>query len=525
MVATLVRLRFRILGNNLKRSTWQLVATILGGLYALGMLGGLLLALIVAGQAGDPRWIGVAVVLGGSLLTLGWVVGPLLIGGVDQTLEPARLAQFPIPLRTLLVGITVAGMLGIPALVSLVAGLGTVAAWIRVPAAAIAAVPCAVLGVLIAVVASRTVAALSASLQSSRRYRELSSVIILFAVILIYPAIIFFTQGSGTFVDTLPGLANGLGWTPLGASWAVPAAIAGGDWVGAALRLLIALATVVLLFVLWRRALATALVTPPSAEIKRVARGKIGAFAWVPQTPAGAVMARSLTYWRRDPRYGQQLISAPLMLVILWFYSTINDGAPFLMWGGPIVGFFLAMVLVTDISYDGTAFATHLIDGVRGRDDRLGRVAAAAVIAVPLTLIATLIGVGLTGEWTRLPAMLGLAFGALATGYGAASVSSARFVMPVKQAGDNPFKSTPGAGFTQGLQTFAVWGIVLLVLSPAIVLTVLDLVIGPLFGWIALIVALVIGVVALIIGIRVGGRLLDRTGPTLLAQLKRMRNA
>ncbi|WP_378147334.1 transporter [Cnuibacter sp. UC19_7] len=525
MVATLVRLRFRILGNNLKRSTWQLIATILGGLYALGMLGALLIGLIFAGQVGDPRLIGVGIVIGGSLLTFGWLVGPLLIGGVDQTLEPARLAQYPIPLRTLLVGITIAGMLGIPALVSLIAGLGTVAAWIKVPAAAIATVPCAILGVLIAVVASRTVAALSASLQSSRRYRELSSVIIMFVVILIYPAILVFTQGSGTFFDTLPGLANGLGWTPLGAAWAVPAALAGGDWVGALLRLLIALATVVLLFVLWRRALASALVTPPSAEIKRVARGKIGAFALVPQTPAGAVMARCLTYWRRDPRYGQQLISVPLMFVILWFYSTINDGAPFLMWAGPVVGFLLAMVLVTDISYDGTAFATHLIDGVRGRDDRLGRVGAAALIAVPLTLVVAILGVGLTGEWSRLPALLGLSLGALLTGYGAASVSSARFVMAVKQAGDNPFKSTPGAGFTQGLQTFAVWGIVLLLLSPAIVLTVLDLVIGPVFGWFALLAGLVIGIVVLIIGIRVGGRLLESTGPTLLAQLKRMRNA
>ena len=38
MVATLLRLRWRVLGNSLKRSRWQLVATIIGGLYGAGVL-------------------------------------------------------------------------------------------------------------------------------------------------------------------------------------------------------------------------------------------------------------------------------------------------------------------------------------------------------------------------------------------------------------------------------------------------------------------------------------------------------
>ena len=45
MVATLVRLRFLLLRNQLTRSPWQLIATILGGLYGLFVLGACIVAL------------------------------------------------------------------------------------------------------------------------------------------------------------------------------------------------------------------------------------------------------------------------------------------------------------------------------------------------------------------------------------------------------------------------------------------------------------------------------------------------
>ena len=113
----------------------------------------------------------------------------------------------------------------------------------------------------------------------------------------------------------------------------------------------------------------------------------------MPQTPAGAVAARCLIYWRRDPRYARQLIVVPLIPLLLWFYSSLNDAPDLMMWTGPLLAFTFALTLATDISYDGTAFATHLIDGVRGRDDRVGSLAAVSVFAVPLTL-----GVA-SGEW------------------------------------------------------------------------------------------------------------------------------
>jgi ABC-2 type transport system permease protein len=526
MVATLLRLRLRLLGNSLKRSTWQLVATIIGGLYALCVLIGVAAGLVALGIFGSLETITTVIILAGSAVTLGWVLFPLVLTGIEQSLDPARLAQFPVPLRTLLIALTLAGLLGIPGIVTTLTGLTTAAAWFRFPLAAVAAVVCSILGVLIAVVASRAVSAASVGLQSSRRARELSGILILIPLMLLGPIIIGLSRGVADAAGALPAIADGLGWTPLGAAWAVPAALAASDPLGAVLRLVIALTTLAALFWLWRFALARALVTPAAGTARTRVRGKLGAFALVPQTPAGAVAARCLIYWRRDPRYARQLIVVPLIPALLWFYSVLNGATDLVMWTGPLIGFTFALTLAADISYDGTAFATHLIDGVSGRDDRVGRLAALAVFAVPITLILAVGGVAVANQWQHLPTLLGLSIGSLLTGFGVVSVSSARYVMPVPQAGDNPFKAAPGATFTTGLQMFVVWGIVLALLIPTGVLAVISFFSdSSVFGWGALACGVVLGVVVLVAGVRVGGSLLDRTGPGLLLSLRRLRGS
>ncbi|UFS59875.1 transporter [Subtercola endophyticus] len=525
MVTALLRLRFRVLGNTLRRSPWQLVAVIIGGLYGLGVLFFAVIGLVALGFA-PIELASTIVVLAGSALILGWILVPLVATGIEQTLEPAKLVQFPLPMSKLLLGLTLAGVLGIPGIITSIAALATVGTWIRYPLAAVAALVCAALGVLICVVGSRLVAALSVSLSSRRRFRELSGILIFIPLILLGPIIFFVAQGVRTSADALPALAGAPSWSPLGAPWSVPADIARGDAGAAALKFVITLVTLALLAVLWRRSLAIALVTPASSARKRVARGKIGLFGVFPATPAGAVAARSLTYWLRDPRYARQLIVVPLIPVLLLFYSYNFHSLTLLNLTGPLIAFLLSLSTYTDVSYDGTAFATHVADGVRGRDDRLGRAVALGIIALPLVLLATFITVAVTGSWGLLPPIAGLAIGAMLSGIGLCAVSSARIVIPVPAAGDNPFKSAPGAGFTTALSAFAIWGILLLLTLPEILLAAASMLFGiALLGWLALLVGVVLGVVFAVVGIRRGGALFDNTAPELLGRLKMLRGA
>ena len=102
MVATLLKLRFRVLGNTLAANPWQLVGFILGGLWAVGLLIGVWIGLFAAGFAGLDV-VAMVVTAGGGILVLGWALGPLFVAGVDTTLDPVKLAPFPLTTNKMMV--------------------------------------------------------------------------------------------------------------------------------------------------------------------------------------------------------------------------------------------------------------------------------------------------------------------------------------------------------------------------------------------------------------------------------------
>lgn len=278
------------------------------------------------------------------------------------------------------------------------------------------------------------------------------------------------------------------------------------------------------MIVIWRWALARAMETLPSSSPAAVSKTGLGWFARFSDTPAGAVAARALTYWIRDPRYAQSLISIPLIPLLIFFYAGTSDNLIILNAVGPILAVLLAMSIYTDVSYDNTAFALHLQKGVSGRDDRTGRVIALAVFAVPVSLLFAIGSVWFTGSWSILPGLLGVTFGVLLTGFGLSSLVSGWFTFTVPAPGESPFKSKPGGGFSLMLSMFALWTILGVLVLPEAILAIIGWVTGQaLYGWLSLVVGIVLGAVLLVVGIRVGGSILDRRGPELLVQLQKQK--
>ncbi|MFG6446266.1 hypothetical protein ACFXP7_13210 [Microbacterium sp. P06] len=528
MVATLLRIRFRILGNTLTRSPWQLVGFIVSSLWALTMLLFVAVGLFFAGSLGvdAARY---AIVIGGALLTLGWVLAPIFVAGIDTTLDPAKLATFPLTTGRMMIALAIAGVTGIPGLATLLGGIATFAAWWRWPIALVAALVCVPLGVAICVVASRTVAALASGLGGRRRVQETVGLIAFVALLFAGPIFLGVTQLLQSGVESgaqFTRILDGLSWTPIAAAWAVPGDIAAGSPVTALLKALIAVATLAGLWLLWQRSLAASTVSPPRSATRRGKAGSLGWFGRMPTGAVGATWARSLTYWLRDARYLQQLMLAPLVPIFVLFYSGGDLTSPF--FAGSAIGsaFFVGIAPYTIISYDGTAFAGVLQTGIRGVADRFGRTLAAASVAVPLIAVVCLVTVGLSGRWDALPAVLGASFGVLLTAYGVCAVSSALLVVPVAASGDSPFKRVPGATFTMGLAGIGLWFVAGVLAAPEIVLAILALALGgPLWTWLTVAVGVVLGLILCAIGVLVGGRVLDRTAPALLTRLKSYKNA
>ncbi|KHL04926.1 hypothetical protein [Sinomonas humi] len=523
MVAHLITLKLVLLRNGLRRSVGQLVGLIIGSLYGLGLLFLAVLGLILLRLA-DAAIAEPIVVLGGSALLAGWAFAPILVSGVDLTLDPGRFALYPIPLSRLLVGQALAGIIGVPGACTAVALAATVVTWARDPLTFIAGIVGAALALGLCVVVSRLVASAVTDLATSRRFREGSRMIMMVPIVLLGPIVGLAIRGMETNLEAMRSLAQVLAWTPLGAALAVPGAVAEGHLLEAFAKLLIAAASLAVAAWAWSRALARALVTPASraSSGSKAGRRGLGPFGWMPASPAGAVAARALIYWVRDPRYGTALIIVPLVPVILFFSSAQQHQSDVFLLSGPLAAFLLAWSLATDVSYDSTAFSLHLTAGVRGRADRWGRALALLTFAVPAAIVIALVPFAVSGRWGLLPAYMGLALGVLLSGSGLASVVSSRFTVTVPLPGESPFKRPPG----NATQTFLVQIGGLLTLGllvlPEIVLVALSVGTGETgYGWAALLVGVVLGSALFVLGITLGGIWLDRRGPEVYASLVR----
>ena len=519
MVAHLLRLKLTLLRNSVRRSPWQLVGLGIGILYALGLV-----ALGITGllflRGADPGVAQTVVVLGGAAALLGWAVVPVAASAADLTLDPARFTTFAVPMPQLLAGLALGGLIGIPGTATTLVALGTVGTWSRSLPGAAGALIGAVLGVLSCIVLSKVVTTATAGLAASRRFKDASAVIFLIPLVLMGPIVAGVAEGIKGSGDFLTGLARTLSWTPAGAAWSLGGELAAGSYGAAALKFLIAVATLGGLALCWKLLLQRALVTPPYAGASRKRAGGLGFFGLFPATPTGAVAARSLSYWLRDPRYAGALVVVPLLPVLLLFQAAQTGSYGMLLFVGPLTAFLLAWSISTDVSYDNTAFALHLSTGVRGVHDRLGRAVACLVFALPAVLALSALPFLFGADVQLLPGVLGLSLGVLLSGMGLSSVVSARYTVAVPLPGDSPFKKPPGnVAQTMAVQ-FGGMGVLILLVLPETALLVAQFVTGSAVpGWINLVLGPVLGIALFAAGVRLGGKWLDARGPELLAQL------
>ncbi|SFR92586.1 ABC-2 type transport system permease protein [Microbacterium sp. cf046] len=526
MVVVLLRLRFRVLANTLGRNTFQLVAVILGGVFSVFLVAAGLGVMLLASTTPAPATQAI-VVVGGSALVLAWLIVPLLFDGVDRTLDPLKLARFPVRTRTLMTAVFLVGILWFPGIATFAVSMGTALAWRLFPAAAAVAIITGLLGAATCIIAAQLMTEVAGTLLRGRGAVRVAIVVVALLLVITPLAVAVVGRTAAGGAETLASLTSAvgvLGWTPLGAVWSVPGRVAAGDVSGAAGAAAIALGTLAVLVVTWRAVLATALRVRGERPARTVAGGRLGLLAWAPSTPAGAIAARSLIYWFRDSRQARQLILLPVLpaLMLLWWSLFHFEWMAIAI--GPVVAALLPLSAFATLSYDGTAFGAELAAGVRGVHDRLGRAVALVVIAGPATIVVQVVVAAIIGRMPDLPALLGLSLGILLISVGVVSVSSARVVVPVERSGRNAFSAQAGAATASIFASYAVAAVTIVLALPVIALMTAALVTGaPLLAWMALAAGLITGVGVALGGIVLGGRLLDAEGPAMLARLRVIR--
>jgi ABC-2 type transport system permease protein len=517
VVAQILRLKLRLLANSFRRSPWQLLGLAIGLLYGFGT------AVLVVGGLISLRFFDVpiatsAVVVLGSIVLVVFTVLPLVLG-IDDTLDPRKFALFGMPTGRLSTALLIASFVSVPTVVVAVMAAGQVATWSRGALPLLLALVAAVLIVVTCVLSARISTSIAAFLLATRRARDTTAILALIGLVSISPALVALVSvdWARQGLDVLARFASVLGWTPLGAAWAIPADAAAGDTGAAMLKLLIAVGWLAVLGLVWR-ALVAAMLTTPQRQAQAKKYAGLGWFGLLPSTPTGVIAARSITYWLRDSRYGTSLIVIPLIPLFMVIALAIG-GLPvqqLALLPLPVMCLFLAWSVHNDVAFDNTAIWLHLSASTPGRADRWGRLLPSLVTGVILIAIGSVISSAVYGDWSVLPSLVGVSSSVLLIGLGLSSVMSARFPYPAVRPGDSPF-AQPQSGSPAGLIQ-AVSFLAILVLSlPALVSAYLGLTVGGHWPLYSLASGLVIGLVVLLGGVAWGGWIFERRASLLLA--------
>ncbi|MCZ0858372.1 transporter [Actinomyces israelii] len=577
MVATLVRLRWRLTLNALSRSVWILLASLLGAAWALGTIISVAAGAVALGLRAPVPLTATLIGALGALTTLGWVLVPLLLTGVDSTLDPRALAPWIAPSRSLSAGLAVAGAAGVP-------GLAT-GVCLALPALAWAAGGhwgAAGLALLLAPVALATcvlvsrVVVIGLGASTTRRGRDLVGVIGGLALIgvALLPSLLNLVAArsaglGGSALMTLMRLGRVLSLSPFGWAFAAPGYLAQGR-AGAALALAVgALALPVALAPLWNRIVRRVMSGGRAAgrrsrPERAAALGRTRAAAddadaadaataaplpWhrrlsrlIP-SPAAAIAARCLRYWRTDPRYLVLGVSTVLVMLVVGVVTVLGfrqgaeenvafetapagaalGRAPAALLGVPVaIALMSGWVLHDDLGYDSTAQWMHLSAGVRGLDDRLGRVVAAALWQLPVLAVVTLtLGVW-TGRWEIVPAVVGAQLGLYGAAAAWSSVMSAVLPYEVNAPGESPLRSrSSGMILVASLVQMAGMAVIAgLALPVAVGLGALMATGAWQWGWALLAGGALWGAGLARAGVVVGGRVLDRHWVRVLAVVR-----
>jgi ABC-2 type transport system permease protein len=520
VVAQILRLKLDLLRNALRRSVAAIVGMAIGMLYGGGVLLAVLAALVALRIQPDLELARTGVVLGGTLLVAGWAIVPVLLFGIDPTLDPSRFATYAVPERQLATGLALAALIGLPGAATVLLALGSVVTWSRTMGGVVVAGLGAVCGVVTCVLLSRIVTASASAVLQTRRGRDAAGVGAFAALIAIAP-VASLTGEARLSAPGLQRLADIAGWTPLGWSWAAPADAVEGEWVQACGRLLLAAGLCVGLFVVWERILASVLRNPravAAAGGTKAVRG-LGLLGRLPGTPMGAIAAREAAYWVRDPRFNFPAVMTMLVpagLLVPWFTAEADVALAAM----PLASAYLiGWGQHNDVGYDSTAFWMHVASGVDGVSDRLGRLFPSASMAAVCVPSYALLAVALAGRWALLPALLGASAALVLNGFAVSCVTSAVKQYPVPKPGETPFATHPGgAGVTLAVQSVCGLAVGLLSL-PALVLAVLAWLGHGWAGWAALVVGPLGGIAALAGGVQVGASLFERRAPELLQDL------
>ncbi|MFC7376068.1 MULTISPECIES: hypothetical protein [unclassified Brachybacterium] len=540
LLRLLLGLKWTLWKRSYRKNVGKIIGTCFGVLYALGGMAALVALFLSATLwAGEGSTFPMIIRGLGALTVLMWLAIPVLAFGLDDTLDPRAFALLPRSAKQLQPGLFAAAALSLPSAFTLLAVLiatafeilwlilfGQGALWIA--AAMVALIPANLAAVALCLLLPRAWFAHSASRASSRSGREVGGIIgmvIMFAAI--YGGSLLLQRVEDLDAERLrqllPTVVEVAAWTPFGALFAVPMDLAEGQVLPALARALIGAVAIAATWLWWRRSIDASVTSALSGDASS------GATKVSPLVPRfvrpgafGAVMGKSLRYWRRDTRYLAAIGMYPLMLLFFAAMGlAVPDSRPMMLAILIMMCGLTGITLSNEIGFDGPSGWVNITAGLPARANQLGRVAAMAVLMVPVIVVVTVAVPLLFGMGHLVPLTVLGSLGTAITGWGVSLAVGVIMPYPASPPGTNPMKDK-SASSTNAMLSMTISMIAVVVPQlPAVGVAVWGLIVGsPAIQLVAGVLSLLLGVVAFLVGLRIGTVRLESRYPDLFQKVR-----
>jgi ABC-2 type transport system permease protein len=333
-----------------------------------------------------------------NLIFAAWVFGPLLTGGVDDTLDPSRVTLFPLEKAELRRGFIAAALTGYVPVSTFIGLTGIMFSFGRDAQGVVLLMAIVITQMAVALTCSRALATVLALAGRSRRGRDIGIILASSFGGLLFLGGMSTTVMSDTQYDRAVDIAR---WFPAGFMAQGAVDVREGLYGAAALRILAMAALSWVMMQVWLRGLDRLLVSPEGVrQARKVGKqnypvlgllvGLIGRKPW------GAVMMKELRYLFRAPQRRSAFVIGTVIGAPFAFVQMLRTGSSdgLAIWFAPVSLLFGLGATNNLLGADAASLWMETSSGLSMKTLLMGKsLAAIPYVVTPVLISATALGI------------------------------------------------------------------------------------------------------------------------------------
>jgi ABC-2 type transport system permease protein len=479
-----------------------------------------------------------------------WLILPLFEYSVNEGLDLSKLALFPLTRLELMMSLLFSTLLDIPTLGLFLVLAGVVAGWaLSVPLALFSLLTMLIFYAQVVGISQLVLALLARTLQS-RRFRDLSVIVIILFSSSCYIVSQLVVRGlsSSNFIGALKNatFSHYLQWLPPGMAAQAVRQASIGNW-GISFVWLAALLVVTgVVLYLWQLVVERGLTSTEGGGSTSVRRRRVVETAHVETASSGiwerilpaqvrAIAVKDVKYYRRDPQLLGLLSQSLVTIVVLLFVTVVNTGGvnritAFGPWAVMIAPLYIFLSLYA-LSYNVLGFerqslTTLFLFPIDPKRILWGKNLVVLVIGAIETALVIVVAAVLTHAWVFILPAFAVGLAGIGVMLGIGNVTSIFLPMRMRPMGrgfrPGGANASTQNGCLRGVLSLATLALMLIVLAPAELALVLPVIFSALWVWIITIPLSVVYGGAIYFGVTalVAPRMIERI-PEILAATTR----